>query len=209
MAQTKFITSIVDNINVYYFEQFIESAFADQFLELMENEMIYNSDEDSKVCVFGKYYKIPRKQVAYGDKGIKYNFAGSTVQAKDWNNHNKICEYLRIIRDKIEILTKKKFNFVLINRYKDGYDCIGSHSDDEKDLGKDPDIVGINFGAERKIVFKSKKNTCLLPKTISLRLKHGSLYIMNHPTNIYWKHSIPKELAITKVRISLTFRNMI
>lgn len=209
MTDIKFITSIVDNINVYYFENFIDQETSDKFLDLLEDKMIYNSEEDSKVFVFGKYHKIPRKHVGYGDPGTKYKFSGTTVNAKSWNNNDDICMYLKLFKKKVESLTNQKFNFVLINRYKDGYDSIGPHCDDEKDLGKTPNIVGLSFGTARKIVFESKQDTILYPKSIPLVLKHGSLYIMNHPTNNYWKHSIPKDPKVKNVRISLTFRYMI
>lgn len=206
----KFISSIVDNIDVHYFEDFIDKKTADSFFNLMEKERgkLYNSDEESMVYIFGKYFKIPRKQVAYGEKGLTYKFSGTTVLAKDWNQNDEICSFLRLFKNKIKKLTGEDYNFVLINRYKDGYDSIGPHSDDEKDLGDKPSIIGINFGAERRIIFESKKQTSILPNSVELNLKHGSLYIMNHPTNKYWKHSIPKDINIKTPRINLTFRKM-
>ena len=207
----KLISSIVDNINVHYYGDFIDEKTADYFFELAEKNMVYNSAEESKVFIFGKYYKIPRKQVAYGEKGITYKFSGNVVSTIDWNNENdEICKYLRYFRDKIKRITGEEYNFVLINRYKDGYDNIGSHADDEKDLGKNPNIVGISFGEERNIIFHSKKKPQLLTQeNIALPLKHGSLYIMYHPTNIYWKHSLPKDINAKNPRISLTYRKMV
>lgn len=100
-----------------------------------------------------------------------------------------------------------RFNFVLINRYDNGDDYINFHSDSEKGLGKEPDIIGISLGSERRFKFKNKN---FIPEKISkdfeLNLGHGSIVAMYHPTNKYWQHSIPKMKSIKKPRISLTFR---
>jgi len=37
-------------------------------------------------------------------------------------------------------------------------------------------------------------------------LTNGSLIVMLGDTQIYWKHSIPKETNVTDARINLTFR---
>lgn len=199
--------SLIDNFNVYYCPNFLDKRKADKYFNILENELKYNSKEESKVKIFGKEFYIPRSQVAYGDQGTHYSFAGTKVNAKSWDDKNILCTVLKNIKHKVEIFTGKKFNFVLINRYKDGNQYIGYHSDDEKELGKDPTIVGISLGAERDFMFKPRK---FIPENISsnfeINLGHGSLVSMNPPTNDFWYHSVPKRAAITKPRISLTFR---
>ena len=52
------------------------------------------------------------------------------------------------------------FNAILINRYKDGEDKIGAHSDDEKYLDTNAGVVSISYQkkeASRKFRIREKK----------------------------------------------------
>jgi alkylated DNA repair dioxygenase AlkB len=198
-----------DGINVIYKPEFIKNTQADKFLRIFEKNLIYNKDEDSKVKIMGKYYPIQRKQVAFGDPGTYYKFAGNTVYAHSWNEDNGVCRVIKSIKKKVELLTKEEFNFVLINRYSDGNNNIGLHFDDKKDLNEKSSIVGVSFGAKRDIQFKAIN---IKPKTlldlINLPLSHGSCVVMKYPTNENWKHAIPKRSGVKTPRISLTFRSI-
>lgn len=203
----KWITSLTDNINVHYSGNFINKYTADKYYDIFEKNIKYNSAEESKIKIFGKDIEIPRKQVGYGEPGTSYQFSGVKVSAKSWSENNILCIVLRNIRHKVETFTGQTFNFVLINRYEDGNQYIGYHSDDEKELGNEPTIVGVSFGAKRDVSFKSNS---FIPSKISqqfnLELEHGSIFVMYDPTNTHWKHSIPKRSNIKTPRISLTFR---
>jgi alpha-ketoglutarate-dependent dioxygenase alkB family protein 2 len=207
---SKVICSLKDNINIHYHDDYFKKREADRLFKLFEEKITYNTDDESQIFIYGKYHKIPRKQVAYGEKGTYYTFSGQTIYAIDWNQDDPICNELRKIRDSIKLCLGEEVNFVLINRYKDGNDQIHYHSDDEKELGENPNIYGISFGAVRDILFRPTKNkhNNHIPKTITLPLAHGSLFKIRYPTNSYWEHSIPKR-ANKKVRISLTYRKMI
>lgn len=43
---------------------------------------------------------------------------------------------------------------------------------------------------------------------VKIDLQHGSLLLMNTPTNAYWYHSIPVRKSAPGVRINLTFRKL-
>lgn len=201
--------SLVDKINIMYMENFFSQYEANSYYNLFENKLEYNSDKDSEVMIYGKSIKIPRQQVAYGDTNTSYTFSGNNVPARQWNS-DEIGRNLLLIKNKVEQYTGESFNFVLVNRYKDGNSYIGYHSDDENDLVKSSSIVGISFGASRDFLFKPKES--FIPKNItdiiSINLNHGSLVQLKTPTNEYWKHSIPKRSSIHVPRISLTFRCM-
>lgn len=208
ISKSKSIASWIDNINVYYYGDFLDQYRADKYYNILEQNLTYNATEDSKVNIFGKEYEISRKQVAYGDPGTTYNFAGITVPARSWDDQSDIvCRVLKNVKKDVEDILGRKFNFCLINRYKDGKDYIGYHTDDSRQLGDDVCIAGVSLGAVRDvsfipIQFIPKK----MPKHINLQLDHGSLFVMNHPTNTYWKHSIPKRANVITPRISLTLR---
>jgi len=87
---------------------------------------------------------------------------------------------------------------------------MGEHRDDEKELDKTVPIASVSLGQTRKFVLKhidvrKKKRQIELVK---LDLCHGSLLMMNWPTNKYWYHSIPKEKKATNVRLNFTFRKI-
>ncbi len=211
-----------DNLNLLYQKEFIDKKTADKYFKILEKHLTYNSEEKSSIVIGGKSIKIPRKQIAYGEPGTFYSFSGNKVEAENWIykdredefdkkdyvRHRSICIIINNIRSAVEEITGKTFNFVLINRYNDGKDYIGFHSDDEVEIDVGCGVAGVSFGAERAFIFKSKKSNALLPEKIELELHHGSLVHMGYPTNHFWKHSLPKRTTVTKPRISLTFRHI-
>lgn len=203
------IESEVDKINISYKSNFISKASSNRYFNILNNDIQYNSDEESKIEIFGKKISIPRKQVGYGDNGAYYSFSGLKVVAKSWDDDDNVCKMLKDVKKRVEDFTGLKFNFVLINKYENGDQYIGYHRDDEKELGSEPTIVGVSFGAEREIYFKPHKFiTHKMKDPTKLKLEHGSVFVMYHPTNTHWKHSIPKKSSVKSTRISLTFRNL-
>jgi len=200
-----------DNLFLIYYKSFIPKHIADNYFDLFEKYIIYNSAESSKIKIFGKEIEIPRKQVAYGDPGTFYNFSGLKVDAISWNDDNPLCNVLNKLKTAVNNQFCQNFNFVLINRYANGSDYIGFHADDENDLSYYSPIVGLSFGAERDIQFKNSDsgiNYEFDNKKNSLKLEHGSCISINYPTNNFWKHSIPKRANVKSPRINLTFRVM-
>ena len=165
----------------------------------LEKEVIYLKDQ--KVRIFGAYYEIPRKHAAYGDNGVQYTFSGLTVNAKPWT------ALLEKIRDMVSAETGHKYNFVLVNRYANGSDSIGFHSDDEREIDPLVPIACVSFGSQRRFVLKSKK--VIQPRCFTKMLESGSLLLMHAPTNSRYLHSIPRCASFVGPRVSLTFRNII
>ena len=96
--------------------------------------------ETGFIKIFGKTHQIPRLQAWYADNEIEYTYSGKKLQRHNWNN------LLLEIKEKIENITSFKFNSVLANLYRDGNDSMGLHSDDEKELGKNPVIASLSLG---------------------------------------------------------------
>lgn len=192
-----FIIDKANKLLVYLNQTYYSQKNADIIFQKLLDQIVY--DEGVEIKIFGKSIPIPRKQTAYGDPGTTYAFSGMTVEAKPW------IPLLLKIKKSVEKYTKQKYNFCLINYYEDGNDYIGYHKDDEKDLGDKPCIASLSFGQERKFYFKSDNKDLDVVKT---SLPHGSLCLMAHPTNKYWKHSVPKESIkkCSQPRINLTFR---
>ena len=203
--QWKHITA--ENLNLDFVQLFTKTE-ADVLFQEAEKVIKYN--EDSKVFVHGKWHKVPRKQAAYGDTGLTYTFSGATVAAQPWNN----APFLKCIGDLISSLSGgQKFNFVLVNRYNDGNDHMGEHRDDEADLVPRSAIASVSLGQARDFVFRHRDARGSGAKRkidpVKFELSHGSLLMMNHPTNVYWFHSLPVRKKAICPRVNLTFRQMV
>ena len=106
--------------------------------------------ETGFIKIFGKTHQIPRLQAWYADNEIEYTYSGKKLQRRNWNN------LLLEIKEKIETITSFKFNSVLANLYRDGNDSMGLHSDDEKELGKNPVIASFSRGDSRDLHLNHK-----------------------------------------------------
>ncbi|XP_067911650.1 DNA oxidative demethylase ALKBH2 [Heterodontus francisci] len=195
-----------EGLNCDYTKIFTKSEADDIFLQL-EKVVEYFSGDQTRVQVFGKWHNIPRKQVTYGDPSLTYTYSGVTLAPKPW------LPVLEMIRDRVTQATEHKFNFVLINRYKDGSDHIGEHRDDEKELEPFSPIASVSFGACRDFVFRHGdsrgKSATRRLEPVKLLLGHGSLLMMNYPTNIHWYHSLPIRKKVLAPRVNLTFRKVL
>uniref|UniRef100_A0A3P8U6V0 DNA oxidative demethylase ALKBH2 n=1 Tax=Amphiprion percula TaxID=161767 RepID=A0A3P8U6V0_AMPPE len=180
---------------------------ADQLFKQLEEEVVYSTGEAAKVQVFGKVHDIPRKQATYGDEGLNYTYSGVKHSARSWT------PTLEQIRDAVTRTTGWTFNFVLINRYKDGQDHIGEHRDDERELDPVSPIASVSFGAARDFIFRHRdargKQSGRQIEPVKLELAHGSLLLMNPPTNTFWYHSLPVRKKVLSPRINLTFRRIL
>ncbi|XP_028312272.1 DNA oxidative demethylase ALKBH2 [Gouania willdenowi] len=179
---------------------------ADTLFQQLEEELVYSTGEQAQVQVFGKVYNIPRKQATYGDAGVTYTYSGVTRVASPWT------PTLRNIRDKVTNTTGRIFNFVLINRYKDGRDHMGEHRDDERELDPLWPIASVSLGATRDFIFRHRdargKQSNRRIQPVKLELANGSLLLMNPPTNSMWYHSLPIRKKVIRPRINLTFRRI-
>ncbi|XP_014874253.1 LOW QUALITY PROTEIN: DNA oxidative demethylase ALKBH2 [Poecilia latipinna] len=180
---------------------------ADNLFRQLEEEVVYSTGEESKVQVFGKVYNIPRKQATYGNAGLTYTYSGVRHLASPWT------PTLECIRNAVTDATGRQFNFVLINRYKDGQDHMGEHRDDEKELDPSCPIASVSLGAARDFVFRHRdargKRSNRRIDPVKLELAHGSLLLMNPPTNTFWYHSLPVRKKVLSPRINLTFRRIL
>jgi alkylated DNA repair dioxygenase AlkB len=80
---------------------------------------------------------------------------------------------------------------------------MGWHRDNEKELGINPLIGSVSFGAARKFQLRNYADKSIV-KTINLT--HGSFLLMRGETQHHWEHSIPKTKQPTGARINITFR---
>ncbi|MCK0179686.1 alpha-ketoglutarate-dependent dioxygenase AlkB [Flavobacteriaceae bacterium S0862] len=183
----------INNGEYIYIPNFYNKTNADTYLKRLINDIKWKQES---MKMYGKEIPFPRLTAWYGDNDKPYSFSGITLQPHPWSPG------LVKIKADIEPKAKVVFNSVLLNRYRDGNDSISWHTDAEKELGENPVIASVNFGAERKFQLKHKETN----ERIDILLKHGSLLIMQGELQHYWKHQIPKSKTVSQERVNLTFR---
>jgi len=184
-----------ENSKLEYIPNFLSNEQTNYYYEKLLDHLNWHSEQ---IKIYGKTFWQPRLLAWYGDNGVSYKYSGIEHQAIPWTNE------LIELKKKIEKLTGFSFNSVLANQYRNGQDSMGWHSDNEKELGANPIIASLSFGAERKISFKSK----IGKEKLDLKLRSGSLLIMSGATQQNWQHAIPKTKKEIDVRINLTFRTI-
>ncbi|MBP5973166.1 alpha-ketoglutarate-dependent dioxygenase AlkB [Brasilonema sp. CT11] len=149
--------------------------------------------------LFGKRIALPRLTAWYGDKGKFYTYSKIKMERHSWT------PILIKIKSRIESIVGTQFNSVLLNLYRDGKDSVAWHSDDEPELGENPEIGSVSFGASRRFMFRHKSQKEL---KFEIELTHGSFLLMKGATQHFWQHQTPKTSKVMKPRINLTFRKV-
>lgn len=188
------ITFNLPDAEIEYYPNFFESHGADELFEKLKNEIPWQQDN---ITVFGKTHPQPRLTALFGNEGKSYSYSNIVMQPHHWN------PLLLRIKNEIEEICHENFTTVLLNQYRDGKDSNGWHADNEKELGRNPVIASVSFGAERN--FHLQHNT-IKEQKLKINLEHGSLLIMKGTTQHFWKHQIPKTTKNIGTRINLTFR---
>ena len=188
------ITFNLPDAEVEYFPAFFSIEKANELFEKLKSEIPWQQDT---ITVYEKNHLQPRLTALYGNEGNPYGYSNIIMQPHQWN------PLLIYIKEEVEKECQENFTTVLLNYYRNGQDSMGWHADNEKELGRNPIIASVTFGAER--TFQLKHNTLESAKQ-SINLQHGSLLIMKGSTQHYWKHQIPKTQKPVGGRINLTFR---
>lgn len=189
----------MDGADVWYCQDF----FTDHktWYELIDTSVDWQS---FPVIVYGKTFPQPRDSFYMADKGFPYKYAGVDRKPEEWSV--PVLEMKKILSGVVEEINPghPELNAVLGNRYLNGYNYIGKHSDSESDLHTGSFIVSVSLGAHRDFVFTHKKTG----KKISIELKPGSVLLMGGDCQKNWSHELPKRLRVKDPRINLTFRSI-
>ena len=187
-----------DNLSVEYIENFFDFDQSQLYMKHLTNDIRWKRE---KIRMWGREIVTKKRIAWYADEGKSYTYSGSTFHPDQWN------ELLLEIKKQVEQYIKFQFNSVLLNEYPNGKVGMGWHSDDERELGIDPIIASLSFGANRDFIFKHKTDKSF--ENIKIHLKSGSLLLMLGSTQHHWKHSLPKRLKVREPRINLTFRKIL
>jgi len=148
------------------------------------------------ITVYGKTHLQPRLTAWHGE--ASYTYSGMTL-------HPLPFTQLQLqLKAAVEQATGRRFNSVLLNYYRDERDSMGFHADNEPELGPEPAIASLSFGAARTFILKHRR----LPRQVKLALGDGSLLLMAGALQTHWLHGINKERQPCGPRINLTFRKI-
>jgi len=185
---------VIPDAEVFLYPTLLSYHEADQLFDTLKKNIIW---EKQKIKLYGEVHDVPRLTAWYGDPNKSYIYSGIKLNTNPWN------AVLLKIREKIEKISKIKFNSVLLNLYRSGSDSVSWHSDDEPELGRNPVIGSLSLGETRQFQMKHKFNRDLKQKIL---LQHGSFLLMRGKTQHHWLHQIPKRKNLKGERINLTFR---
>jgi alkylated DNA repair dioxygenase AlkB len=180
-----------------YYQNYISEEDADYYYKTLLETIPWQQDD---VKIFGKVYTQPRLTSLHSMVLRTYTYSGLTLKPQP------MTEALLDLLNKIHKVSHHDFNCVLLNLYRDGADSNGWHADNERELGKHPQIASISFGATRFFHFKHRN---IKEQRYKMELHHGSLLLMEGAMQENWLHQIPKTKKQLEHRINLTFRKII
>ncbi len=185
--------TVIENGEYIFYPHFFSKSESDLLLKGLRNSIVWKQES---MNMYGKKIDFPRLTAWYGNNDKQYSFSGITLQPLPWTSE------ILTIKNQIEPVAKTVFNSVLLNLYRDGNDSISWHTDAEKELGLNPVIASVNFGATRKFQLRHIKTK----EKLEIELTHGSLLIMQGELQHFWQHQVPKTSKLVGERINLTFR---
>ena len=183
-----------------------ELWFAPDWLEAGQADALFAQLRDSvewethRIRLFGREVDSPRLSSWIGDEDAAYTYSGTRFQPQPWP------PALVGIRCRLARELDCPFNSVLANRYRNGRDYMGWHSDNESALGPQPIIASLSLGVARRFMLKHRQQSS---RKLELPLTHGSLLVMRGDTQANYRHSLPRTARPVGERINLTFRRIL
>jgi len=183
--------------DMLFHPDWLNGKAADSLFEVVREEVPW---ECHRIKIFGREVDSPRLSCWMGDAGASYVYSQTRFEPNSW------LPELQSLRVRLQNEFQCRFNSVLANRYRNGQDSMGWHSDDEQELGTQPVIASISLGATRRFSFKAKTAGA---KAVHLELPHGSLLLMRGDTQKNYRHALAKTAKPVSERINLTYRNIL
>lgn len=144
----------------------------------------------------GKTFPSKRLSCVFSDQASSVQY-GSDIPIYPWNSSSMIS----MIKERIEQITEKKFDYVLCHLYRNGHDHISPHRDRE---AMRTVIASVSLGAKRK--FRLRKMSEKNGWNEEFEMESGSMIVMKSSCQHNYLHWVPEEKRISEPRINLTFR---
>jgi len=119
----------------------------------------------------------------------------------------KVTEWTPIvfqIKTQMEEQYHQTFNHCLIQKYRNGLDFIGRHSDKTIDIVLNSSIVTFSLGATRCLELRHK----VTRQQQFVALKDNTSFELTWDMNKEYTHAVKKQIGLDAPRISLTFRHI-
>jgi len=187
----------LEGADVFYRADAYEPERGNALADALRDEIPW---EQHRLRLFGREVAAPRLSCWIGDAGTAYTYSRVRFEPHAWTPG------LAMLRTDLAERFGLNFNSVLANLYRDGRDSMGWHSDAEPELGREPIIASLSFGAPRRFRFRSRE---IRKVAIEIELAHGSLLLMRGATQKLYQHDLPKTARTVGPRINLTFRNIV
>ncbi|HBB25152.1 MAG TPA: alpha-ketoglutarate-dependent dioxygenase AlkB [Bacteroidetes bacterium] len=190
--------STIPDLDIEFLEPREHGLWPHSHLDELVSTLQWRSET---ITMFGRTMLQPRLIAFYADEGVRYTYSRRTFTGLAWT------PLLERLRQDACHLAGSTLNSVLANYYRDGSDSMGMHADDEPELGVNPVIVSMSFGATRRFVMKHR--TRRDADGVELALTDSSVLIMRGATQHHWLHGIKKETRPVGPRVNLTFRKVL
>ena len=190
MKEEELIKTKKSFLNTYSFEE--NKKLVNKCILEVDTKLLYNPP----IIVYGKEV-IQRRNVGFfSNDSIGYYYSKKLLKSQP------LTDNLKELLDLINNFFSCDFNGILVNKYKDGSDYVGLHTDDEDNL-EDIGIVALSIGAERKFRIRDINNG---KKILDVPTKSYHLLQMGGNFQKEFTHEIPVEKKIKDIRFSYTFR---
>ena len=153
--------------------------------------------EDHAVTIAGRKVPVPRRVAYYGP--FPYAYSGIVHPAR------VLPPVIAALRARIEDVTARPFNTVLMNLYRTGSDSVSWHSDDDYPHGGHPAVASLSLGDTRRFRIAHKRRA---GERYAIDLTAGGLLLMDGSSQLDYRHALPKSAKAVGARINLTFRHM-
>ena len=172
--------------DVVFYPGFLNRALGLALFTELRAETTWSADSR---MMYGKRVLVPRETASRGD-GARQPWSPLLLQVKDL----------------VQAGAGVKFDYVFINRYRNGKDSVAWHNDNDADVDPRLHIASLTLGATRRFDLRPRFTSGLRQRRISIDVEHGDLIIMGGETQRHWQHRIAKDACVHEERINLTFR---
>jgi alkylated DNA repair dioxygenase AlkB len=174
---------------------FMNKELLEQCISYVEPQL----EERPEIIIYGKKCKQHRNVGFFSDESIGYKYSKKLMESKP------LSKDMTDLLTEINKMLGTKFNGILVNKYIDGSDYIGAHSDDETGLDS-IGVVAISYGSERIFRIRNKHDKTIVCDELTT---HGGIIHMGGNFQTLYTHEIPIQKKIKEPRISFTFRKHI
>jgi alkylated DNA repair dioxygenase AlkB len=146
------------------------------------------------IRMFGRELAEPRRTAWLGE--VAYTYSGRARLPAP------MTPTVARLRAALEATLGASLPGCLANLYRDGDDAMGWHADDEPELGAEPLVASLSFGAARRFLLKPREGG----SSIRLELGPGDLLVMAGTSQVTHVHALPRMRRVAAPRINLTYR---